>query len=69
MFEMLGSWSFGDYWKVESCRLAWGLVTQTFKLDREKLWVTYFGGSGEVEPDLETRNIWLSLGCMSVDSK
>ena len=62
MFEMLGSWSFGDYWKAESCRLAWGLVTQIFKLDREKLWVTYFGGSGQLEPDYETRDIWRSLG-------
>ena len=62
MFEMLGSWSFGDYWKAESCRLAWALITQTFKLDREKLWVTYFGGCGQLEPDYETRDLWLSLG-------
>ena len=62
MFEMLGSWSFGDYWKRESCRLAWSLVTDVLRLDREKLWVTYFGGSDQLEPDLETRDIWLSLG-------
>ena len=67
MFEMLGSWSFGDYWKRESCRLAWRLVTDVFRLDREKLWVTYFGGSDQLEPDYETRDIWLSLGtCLSV---
>ena len=61
MFEMMGSWSFGDYWKREACTMAWHLVTEVFKLEREKLFVTYFAGSGDLQPDLETRDIWRSL--------
>ena len=59
---MLGSWSFGDYWKQEACRQAWSLVTDGFHLEKEKLFVTYFGGFRELEPDLETRDIWRQLG-------
>ena len=62
MFEMLGSWSFGDYWKQEACRQAWSLVTDGFHLEKEKLFVTYFGGFRELEPDVETRDIWRQLG-------
>ena len=62
MFEMMGSWSFGDYWKREACTMAWHLVTEVFKLEKEKLFVTYFAGSGDLLSDLETRDIWRSLG-------
>ena len=47
MFEMLGSWSFGDYWKEPACRLAWDLLTQGYGLEPDRLWVTYFGGCQE----------------------
>ena len=47
MFEMLGSWSFGDYWKEAACRLAWDLLTQGYGLQADRLWVTYFGGCKE----------------------
>ena len=42
--------------------MAWQLVTEVFKLEKEKLFVTYFAGSGDLKPDLETRDIWRSLG-------
>ena len=64
MFEMLGSWSFGDYWKREACAKAWHLVTQELGLAPENLLVTYFGGAAGLEADLETREIWRSLGDM-----
>ena len=67
MFEMLGSWSFGDYWKREACTKAWHLVTRELGLAPENLFVTYFGGSEELEADMETRDIWRSLGNMSKD--
>jgi len=64
MFEMLGSWSFGNYWKAEACSLAWKLLTQQYRLDPKRLFVTYFGGCPEsgLPPDLEVRDIWLELG-------
>ena len=62
MFEMLGSWSFGDYWKREACAKAWHLVTQELRLAPENLIVTYFGGAEDLDADLETRDIWRSLG-------
>ena len=63
-FEMLGSWSFGDYFKREACQMAWELLTKVYCLPVERLYVTYFGGSKEwnIEPDLETRDVWLSVG-------
>ena len=59
MFEMLGSWSFGDYWKTEACGLAWRLLTQGYGLRPGHLWVTYFGGCVQegLGPDLETREV------------
>ena len=59
---MLGSWSLGDYWKRDACSLALKLLTEEFKIERDKLVVTYFGGSNDLEPDLETLDIWRSLG-------
>lgn len=63
-FEMLGNWSFGDYFKKEICTWAWELLTDVFKLPSERLYVTYFGGDAAsgLEPDLECKNIWLKLG-------
>ncbi|XP_058452622.1 alanine--tRNA ligase, cytoplasmic [Malaya genurostris] len=63
-FEMLGNWSFGDYFKKEICSWAWELLTERLKLPADRLYVTYFGGHPEsgLEPDLECREIWLKLG-------
>ncbi|KAI4880840.1 hypothetical protein NFI96_010999, partial [Prochilodus magdalenae] len=63
-FEMLGSWSFGDYFKHLACEMALELLTQEFGIPIERLYVTYFGGHADagLEPDLECRQIWLDLG-------
>ncbi|ESO83071.1 hypothetical protein LOTGIDRAFT_197664 [Lottia gigantea] len=63
-FEMLGNWSFGDYYKKETCTWAWEMLTERLKLDKTRLYVSYFGGKPEagLEPDNEARDIWLSLG-------
>lgn len=63
-FEMMGNWSFGDYFKKEICSWAWELLTDVFKLPGDRLYVTYFGGdeASGLKPDLECRDIWLKLG-------
>ncbi|KAM8861122.1 alanine--tRNA ligase, cytoplasmic [Synchiropus picturatus] len=63
-FEMLGSWSFGDYFKHLACKMALELLTQEFGIPIERLYVTYFGGNDEagLEADLECKQIWIDLG-------
>ncbi|XP_041975973.1 alanine--tRNA ligase, cytoplasmic [Aricia agestis] len=63
-FEMMGNWSFGDYFKKEVCTWAWELLTEVYKLSGDRLYVTYFGGdkNSGLEPDLECKEIWLKLG-------
>ncbi|KAL7978878.1 hypothetical protein Chor_013367, partial [Crotalus horridus] len=63
-FEMLGSWSFGDYFKELACKLALDLLTKEFGIPIERLYVTYFGGNeaAGLEPDLDCKQIWLDLG-------
>lgn len=63
-FEMLGSWSFGDYFKHLACKMALELLTQEFGIPIERLYVTYFGGNEDagLEPDLECKQIWIDLG-------
>ena len=60
MFEMLGNWSFGDYFKKEAIAYAWELLTEVYKIDKKNLYVTYFGGDEKegLEPDLEALNYW-----------
>ncbi|XP_075998291.1 alanine--tRNA ligase, cytoplasmic [Genypterus blacodes] len=63
-FEMLGSWSFGDYFKQLACKMALELLTEEFGISIERLYVTYFGGNADagLEPDLECKQIWMDLG-------
>ncbi|KAI9304873.1 alanyl-tRNA synthetase [Cunninghamella echinulata] len=63
-FEMLGNWSFGDYFKVEAAKYAWEFLTEVLKLPKDRFYVTYFGGDEKLglEPDLECKQIWLNLG-------
>ena len=60
MFEMLGNWSFGDYFKTDAIAWAWELLTDVFKLEKDRLYVTYFeGDTGDgLGPDTETRDLW-----------
>ncbi len=59
-FEMLGNWSFGDYFKREAIAWAWELIAETWGLPRERLWVTVFEGSEAdgIEADEEAARIW-----------
>ena len=59
-FEMLGNWSFGDYFKKEAIAMAWQCLTEEFKLDTSRLYATYFGGDESTPADLEARDIWLN---------
>jgi alanyl-tRNA synthetase len=63
-FEMLGNWSFGDYFKAESIPWGWQLATEGFGMDPEQIWVTVFGGDEELGlgPDSEAIEIWEATG-------
>ena len=60
MFEMLGNWSFGDYFKKEALPWAWEFLTEVLKLDKDRLYVSVFEGSTEdnVPFDQEAWDIW-----------
>jgi alanyl-tRNA synthetase len=61
MFEMLGNWSFGDYFKKDAINWAWELLTEVYKLDKNRLYVSVFEGDKEdnLGLDTEAKDIWL----------
>ena len=63
MFEMLGNWSFGDYFKKEAINWAWQLLTEVYKMPKENLYVSVFEGNAEenVPFDQEAWDIWKEL--------
>ena len=68
-FEMLGNWSFGDYFKKEAIAWAWELLTQVWGIDKTRLHATYFGGDAAqgLAPDHEARDLWLSVTDIAAD--
>lgn len=62
MFEMLGNWSFGDYFKKEAINWAWELFTEVYKIDKANLYASVFEGDAPdgLDPDEEAYNIWKS---------
>uniref|UniRef100_A0A3P8WZ23 alanine--tRNA ligase n=1 Tax=Cynoglossus semilaevis TaxID=244447 RepID=A0A3P8WZ23_CYNSE len=63
-FEMLGNWSFGDYFKEKACSMAWSLLTEHYGIPADRLYVSYFAGDAAsgLPADEETRQIWLDIG-------
>jgi len=63
MFEMLGNWSFGDYFKKEAINWAWELLTEVFKIDKDRIYVTVFEGdkTDGLERDQEAYDFWKPL--------
>ena len=63
MFEMLGNWSIGDYFKKEAIAWAWELLTEVYKIDKESLYVSVFEGSEDdgLAMDQETFDLWKAI--------
>jgi alanyl-tRNA synthetase len=61
-FEMLGHFSFGDYFKEEAIKLAWGFLVDELKMDPQRLWFSVFGGDTEVGSDEDAAGFWEQVG-------
>jgi alanyl-tRNA synthetase len=63
MFEMLGNWSFGDYFKKEAIEWAWELLTEVYKLPKDRLYVSVFQGDegDKLERDVEAAELWSKI--------
>ncbi|MBW8000779.1 MAG: alanine--tRNA ligase [Planctomycetes bacterium] len=68
-FEMLGNWSFGDYFKAEAIEWAWQLLTEVWEIDPDKLWATVFQGSEKdgTPRDTEAKELWKKATSISAD--
>ena len=68
-FEMLGNWSFGDYFKREAIQWAWELLTKIWGMDENRLWATVFAGDEKqnLEPDEEAATLWTEVTPISPD--
>ena len=64
-FEMLGNFSFADYFKEEAIAYAWELLTKVYTLSQERLIITVFGGAEGVPPDDDARAIWRKVSGFS----
>ncbi len=63
-FEMLGNFSFGDYFKREAIWFAWDLLVNRFKFEPERLWFTVFEGDAQVPADDEAERLWYEVGAL-----
>ncbi|HVS83762.1 MAG TPA: alanine--tRNA ligase [Pyrinomonadaceae bacterium] len=61
-FEMLGNFSFGDYFKEDGIKFAWDLLVNEYKLDPARMWFTVFGGDEEVSADEDAEKFWEQVG-------
>jgi alanyl-tRNA synthetase len=61
-FEMLGNFSFGDYFKEDAIRFAWDLLVNEYGIDPERLWFTVYEGDEEVPADEEAERLWQEVG-------
>src|SRR5215204_2348675 len=61
-FEMLGNFSFGDYFKEDAIKLAWDLLVNVLKLDPARLWFTVYEGDEDVPPDEDAERFWEQVG-------
>jgi alanyl-tRNA synthetase len=63
LFEMLGNWSFGDYFKAEAIEWAWELLTDVWKLPKDRLYATVFGGDAAdgLDADTEAADLWRGM--------
>ena len=61
-FEMLGNFSFGDYFKEDAIRFAWDFLVNELKLQENRLWFSVFEGDSEVPADDEARALWEKMG-------